>query len=87
MKPVVRSVEDEHGERCVDFLVHADGTCTYRLCRKDPEDYGRWSIVADYSAVVFPSFTAAYSVVRQRFAWLPEQTPCPARPPAPRSSA
>jgi hypothetical protein len=86
VKLVILSVEDEHRERCVDFVHQADGSCVYRLYRKEPEDHGRWSLVADYAAVTFADLESAYISARSRIPWLPEALPCPARSQVPKSS-
>lgn len=68
--PVIRSVEDAHGERCVDFIQRADGSVTFKIYRKDPEDYGRWSLVADYSSLSYPDTEAAHRAACQHARWL-----------------
>lgn len=45
-KPVIRSIEDGFGERCLDILKHPDGTYTLKAFRRDPEDGGRWTLDA-----------------------------------------
>ena len=75
--PTIRSVEDAHRERCVDFLHHADGTVTFKVYRKDPEDHGRWSLVADYSAIAYPDGEAAHRAARQHAPWLATAMPLP----------
>ena len=73
--PVIRSLEDRHGERCVDFIEHADGRVTVKECRRDAEDGGRWTLVADYSARSFGSFGEAFAAARTSIPWLAEVFP------------
>lgn len=70
-RDVIHSVEDEHGERCVDFIARTDGTVVFKVYRKDPEDYGRWSLLSDHSAVAYSSEESAYKAARERLGWLP----------------
>ena len=46
---VIRSLEDADGFRCVDIFERPDGTYGFKEFRRDPEDAGRWTLVADYS--------------------------------------
>jgi len=71
IRNVIRSIEDAHGERCVDLISRADGSVVFKVCRRDPEDGGRWSIVADHSAVAYASEESAYKAAAARFGWLP----------------
>ena len=71
-RDIIRSVEDRHRERCVDFISLAGGGVVFKVYRKDAEDYGRWSLIADYSAVVHPTPESAYKAARERVAWLVE---------------
>ena len=49
IKPVVLSIEDEDGLRCVDIYPRGDGCFVFKEYRRDPEDSGAWSLVGDYS--------------------------------------
>lgn len=40
---VLRSLEDESGQRCVDILRLADGTISLQEFRRDPEDPRGWA--------------------------------------------
>jgi hypothetical protein len=48
----ILSLEDEDGTRCVDIVPRPDGTYCFKEFRRDPEDGGRWSLIADFSDVV-----------------------------------
>jgi hypothetical protein len=48
---VIQSIEDADGLRCVDLIAHPDGTFAFKEFRRDPEDGGRWTLIADYSAL------------------------------------
>lgn len=69
-RDIIRSVEDRHRERCVDFISLAGGGVVFKVYRKDAEDYGRWSLIADYSGVVYATPESAYKAASERVAWL-----------------
>jgi hypothetical protein len=46
---VLMSLEDADAFRCVDIFRRTDGTYCFKEFRRDPEDGGRWTLVADYS--------------------------------------
>src|SRR5215469_14791547 len=46
---VLASLEDAEGFRCVDIVRLPDGMFVFKEFRRDPEDSGRWTLVADYS--------------------------------------
>lgn len=70
-KPVIRSIEDVFGERCLDILAHPDGTYTLKTFRRDAEDGGRWSLVSDFSQKVFASEAEALAYAVPHLPWLP----------------
>ena len=72
---VIRSVEDTHGERCVDLISRADGSVVFKVFRRDPEDGGRWSLLAATSAVAYTSAESAYKAAAARLGWLPPWPP------------
>ena len=45
----ILSLEDEEGRRCVDILAGPDGAFGFKEFRRDPEDGGGWTLVADYT--------------------------------------
>jgi hypothetical protein len=69
--PMVTSFEDAEGLRCIDIVERDDRTFVIRECRRDPEAGGRWSIVGDYSGLVFASKADAIEAARKAFPWLP----------------
>jgi hypothetical protein len=66
---VVTSLEDAHGSRCVDILQTEDGRFVFKEFRRDPEDAGRWTLVADYSETSFPTKDAALSAAAVTLPW------------------
>ena len=72
---VIESLEDQHGERCVDFITDADGGVVFKEYRRDVEDGGRWTLVADYAAVRYASRVDALAAASARLAWLGDVMP------------
>ena len=68
--PMVTSLEDAEGLRCIDIVERDDSTFVIRECRRDPEAGGRWSIVADYSGLVFAAKADAIEAAKTAFPWL-----------------
>ena len=66
---VIASLEDPHGSRCVDILQREDGSFVFKEFRQDPEDAGRWTLVADYSQTGFASKDAALAAAAAAIAW------------------
>jgi hypothetical protein len=67
---IIRSIEDPSGAYCIDFIEdEADGTFTFKLFRKDTEDYGRWSLTADYSRIRYASLMDAMSAAKPLASW------------------
>ena len=75
--PTVTSIEDAEGLRCIDIIERDDHTFVIRECRRDPEAR-RWSVVGDYSGLVFPSKAAAMTLPRRLFDGLPSDKASPA---------
>ena len=73
--PLVTSFEDAEGLRCIDIVEHDDRTFVIRECRRDPEAGGRWSIVGDYSRLVFATKAEAVAAARTAFPWLAGVSP------------
>jgi hypothetical protein len=72
-RPVVlTSLESADGFRCVDILRRADGTFGFKEFRRDPEDAGRWTLVADYFDRIYPTQDAALSGATSMIPWLAE---------------
>ena len=66
---VITSLEDAEGSRCVDILQREDGSFVFKEFRKDPEDAGRWTLVADYSRAGFATEDAALAAAAAAIAW------------------
>jgi len=66
---VIESLEDPHGSRCVDILLREDGSFIFKEFRRDPEDAGRWTLVADYSQRGFATKEAALASAAAAIAW------------------
>lgn len=79
-KAVVTSIEDAFRERCVDIIAQVDGTFVFKEFRRDAEDAGRWTLVADYGGITYPSFAAAHSAAIERVAWLAAEAPTIPKP-------
>ena len=67
---VLSSLEDEDGTRCVDVFRRSDGSFGFKEFRRDPEDGGRWTLVADYSDWRFISPGEALRHAGNVVAWL-----------------
>ncbi|MFZ1727179.1 MAG: hypothetical protein WBO29_03730 [Albidovulum sp.] len=73
MKPVVVcSVNDESGQRCVDFLHLSDGQYQFRECRRDPEDSFGWRLLSEPSDRRYCSPTEAKLAAVSLVGWLTE---------------
>ena len=66
---VIASLEDAHGSRCVDILQREDGSFVFKEFRQDPEDAGRWTLVADYSQTGYATRDAALAAAAAAIAW------------------
>ncbi len=68
---IIRSIEDLSGQYCVDFIEdETSGSFTFKVFRKDPEDYGRWSMMADYSRTSYASQALAVVAAKAVLPWL-----------------
>jgi hypothetical protein len=74
-KNVILSIEDDSGMHCVDFIENDDGSFSYKAFRKDPEDEGKWTLTADYSATRFTTQQEAFAAAAQRIPWLAASLP------------
>ena len=66
---VISSLRAPDGARCVDLLRREDGKFTFKQFRQDPEDFGRWTLVADYSHTGFATKDAALSAAAATLPW------------------
>jgi hypothetical protein len=69
---MIKSIEDALGINCVDVITRPDGQFTFKVFRKDPEDQGRWSLVADYSGLQFNTEEEAFCAAAAKVPWLAE---------------
>jgi len=68
---IVRSIEDQTGAYCVDFIEdEADRSFTFKVFRKEPEDYGRWSVTADYTKTRYQTLSDAAEAAGKLIPWL-----------------
>jgi hypothetical protein len=67
---VIISLEDADGLRCVDILEDGDGGFHFKEFRRDPEDGGRWTLVADYAAHSYSSRNEALLAAGEAISWL-----------------
>ena len=69
MSVVVASPESTDGTRCVDLIEHDDGSFTFKECRRDPEDGGRWTVIMDYSSTAYATREAAFAAAAAKIPW------------------
>ncbi len=68
--PVVSSLEDGEGLRCVAIIQRDDGTYTFKEFRKDPAGAGRWYLVHDYSNIGAATREETIKKAAEVVAWL-----------------
>ena len=68
--PVVTSLEDADGFRCVDIFERPDLTFGFKEFRRDPEDAGRWTLVGDYSHQSYCTKEDALRAAAANLPWL-----------------
>jgi hypothetical protein len=66
----VKSIASQDQTRCIDIVGDGRGRFTVKEFRRDPEDGGRWTLVADYSATSFGSEAEALAAMRRELSWL-----------------
>lgn len=69
---IINSIEDDDGLRCVDIALATDGQFWFKEFRRDPEDGGRWTLTADYSATRFGAEADAFAAASGRIDWFAE---------------
>ena len=67
---VVRSVDNEYADRCVDFIQRADGSFVYKEFRRDPEDQGAWFLTSFDAGATFARYEDALAAALGKVAWL-----------------
>jgi len=69
-RPVVlTSLEDAEGFRCVDIFLRLDGTFGFKEFRRDPEDAGHWTLVSDFSRLVYLTKGDALKAATENVSW------------------
>jgi hypothetical protein len=66
----VKSIASQDQTRCIDVVGDSAGRFTVKEFRRDPEDGGRWTLVADHSARSYGSETEAIDAMRRELPWL-----------------
>jgi hypothetical protein len=66
----VKSIASLDQTRCIDIVGDGSGRFTVKEFRRDPEDSGRWTLVADHSATSFGSEAEAIAAMRRELPWL-----------------
>jgi hypothetical protein len=69
---VLRSIENDQHDRCVDLFRRPDGSFGFEEFRRDVEDAGAWTPVAFYSGTAYATREAALSAAVARVVWLAE---------------
>lgn len=69
---VLRSIENDQHDRCVDLFRHPDGSFGFEEFRTNVEDAGAWTPVAYYSRAAYASHEAALDAAIARVVWLGE---------------
>ena len=69
----ILSLEGDGGRRCVDILPLPEGGFGIKEFRRDPEDGGGWTLVADHSATRYESRADAVAAASERIAWLAQE--------------
>ena len=67
---VLRSIENDEHDRCVDLFRRPDGSFGFDEFRRDVEDAGAWTPVAYYSGAAYSSMDDALSAAAKAVAWL-----------------
>jgi hypothetical protein len=66
----VTSFEDTEGSRCIDIVEREDHTFVLKEYRRDLGAWGQWSVVADYSGLIFMTKAGAVDAAKGAFPWL-----------------
>jgi len=71
---VIATLHNEGADRCVKILRRGDGTFGFSEFRRDPEDAGGWTLVADHPQAVATE-EGALSAARGAVGWLRDVMP------------
>jgi hypothetical protein len=66
----VKSIASQDQTRCIDIVSDGAGRFIVKEFRRDPEDGGRWTLVADHSAKSYGSEAEAIDAMRRELPWL-----------------
>lgn len=69
---VLKSIEIDTGDFCVDIFVREDGSYGFEEFRKDSEDMGKWTGLKYFSVHHFSSEHEALSAAKKNIFWLNE---------------
>ena len=69
---VLRSIEINTGDYCVDIFVREDDSFGFEEFRRDSEDMGMWTRIKYYSVLSFENETDALKEAKVRIKWLNE---------------
>lgn len=67
---VLRSINRDDGQVCVDIFVRPDGTYGFDEYRRDPEDPRGWYSIGHHADEIFVTQDAAFASARSRIQWL-----------------
>ena len=67
---VLRSIESDLGNLCIDIFIRPDGTHGFEEFRRDVEDAGRWHSLNRFGSLMFASEADAMERARRDIAWL-----------------
>lgn len=68
---VLRSIETDGGERCVDIFVRPDGSAGFEEYRRDSEDHRGWFAIGFHADKVFAGEAEALTAALLAVGWLP----------------
>jgi hypothetical protein len=69
---VIRSLHNHDVDRCVDIIMHDDGTFGFKEFRRDPEDRGGWTLVGYNPLRTYSTAEETVVAARTAIAWLRE---------------
>ncbi len=67
---VLRSIETQEGERCVDFFIRPDGSFGFEEYRRDAEDGRGWFPIGFHAGKSFASEEVAEAKAFAAVSWL-----------------
>jgi hypothetical protein len=67
---VLRSINDQGGDRCVDIFRRPDGTVGFEEFRRDAEDARGWFPIGGHADQALTSEADALAAARTAVAWL-----------------